>query len=69
MSETALFHVVAVNNQTGKRTRLTVTPMTERECKINASKFSVRRERRIEVVPAIEAPSLTPDNPPHGAGQ
>lgn len=43
-------HVVAVNNRTGKRTRLTASPLTSAQARTFKSKFSRYPGRRIVVV-------------------
>ncbi|MEQ7993173.1 hypothetical protein [Xanthomonas hortorum] len=45
-----LFHIEAVNKQSGARERLTRYPMTRQQCETNATKISCHSSRRIELV-------------------
>lgn len=47
-----LYHLVAVNERTGKQTQVTSYPMSHRECCTCKSKFSHHPARRIMLVDA-----------------
>lgn len=47
--KTRLYHLVAKNNKTDKKTYLTGYPMTHAECCTMKSKFSYHPLRRIEL--------------------
>jgi hypothetical protein len=46
-----MYHLVAINERTGKKTRLTSSPMGHQRAVTNKSKFNPRKDVRIQLEP------------------